>query len=196
MQRVKSASVTVDGELISQIGKGLLVLAAISKDDTEKDIESMAGKVLKAKLWDDDTKDPPSRVSSRSANSMAQVLTRQSGSEGWRKWAERSFAVHHFLESRGDDTADHLVVSQFTLLATTKKANKLDFHQSASGIKARTLYRAFFKKVQELYEPDKVKDGVFAAMMDVALVNDGPVGIDYTCLDGEVYTASLSVMTL
>ena len=50
---------TVDGKLISSIGKGLLVLAAISKDDTEKDVEAMAAKVLKAKLWDDDSKDPP-----------------------------------------------------------------------------------------------------------------------------------------
>jgi D-tyrosyl-tRNA(Tyr) deacylase len=38
------------------------VLAAISKDDTEKDVEAMASKILKAKLWDDDTKDPPGRV--------------------------------------------------------------------------------------------------------------------------------------
>ena len=68
-----------------------------------------------------------------------------------------------------------------------KKGNKPDFHQSASGVNAKTLYQAFFKKVQDLYEPDKVKDGVFAAMMDVALVNDGPVGIDYTCLDNEVH---------
>jgi D-tyrosyl-tRNA(Tyr) deacylase len=61
---VKSASVTVDGELISKIGKGLLVLAAISKDDTEKDVEAMAGKILKAKLWDDPEKEGPSgRVS-------------------------------------------------------------------------------------------------------------------------------------
>lgn len=58
---MKSASVTVDGDLISQIGKGLLVLAAIEKDDTGKDVEQMAGKILKAKLWDDD-KDPPGRV--------------------------------------------------------------------------------------------------------------------------------------
>jgi hypothetical protein len=63
LQRVKSASITVDGELISQIGKGLLVLAAISKDDTEKDVEAMAAKILKAKLWDDVEKDPPARVS-------------------------------------------------------------------------------------------------------------------------------------
>lgn len=68
-----------------------------------------------------------------------------------------------------------------------KKGNKPDFHQSANGLKAKTLYHAFFKRMGELYTPDKVKDGVFAAMMDVALVNDGPVGVDYSCLDGEVH---------
>jgi D-aminoacyl-tRNA deacylase len=48
------------------------------------------------------------------------------------------------------------------------------------------LYSAFFSKVKELYEEDKVKDGIFQAMMDVALVNDGPVGISYTSEDGVV----------
>ena len=81
--------------------------------------------------------------------------------------------------------ADDKQVSQFTLLASLKK-NKPSFHQSATGENAKILYKAFFNKVQELYEPERVKDGLFAAMMDVALVNDGPVGIDFTCLDGEV----------
>lgn len=53
IQRVKSASVTVDGQLISTISKGLLVFAAVGKDDTQKEAESMASKVLKVKLWDD-----------------------------------------------------------------------------------------------------------------------------------------------
>ena len=66
------------------------------------------------------------------------------------------------------------------------KGNKPSFHQSASGEEAKTLYQAFYKKVGALYEPDKVKDGVFAAMMDVALVNDGPVRLDHTSLDGQV----------
>lgn len=56
-----------------------------------------------------------------------------------------------------------------------KKGNKPDFHQSASGDKAKTFYEAFYNKVGELYDVNKVKNGVFAAMMDVALVNDGPV---------------------
>jgi D-tyrosyl-tRNA(Tyr) deacylase len=67
-----------------------------------------------------------------------------------------------------------------------KKGNKPDFHQSASGDTAKTLYKAFYNKVASLHGPDKVKDGLFAAMMDVALVNDGPVGLDYTCLEDEV----------
>ena len=67
-----------------------------------------------------------------------------------------------------------------------KKGNKPSFHLSANGDKAKTLYQAFFKQVQTLYSPDKVKDGLFAAMMDVALVNDGPVGLDYSCIDNEV----------
>ncbi|EOA88014.1 uncharacterized protein SETTUDRAFT_168807 [Exserohilum turcica Et28A] len=143
LQRVKSASVTVDGQLISSIGKGLLVLAAVSKDDTEKDVEAMAAKVLKAKLWDDESKDPPGRWKCAVTDIQGEVLC----------------------------------VSQFTLLASMKKGNKPDFHQSANGDQARTLYQAFFNKVGALYKTEKVKDGLFAAMMDVALVNDGPVTI-------------------
>ena len=48
------------------------------------------------------------------------------------------------------------------------------------------MYKAFFHKVQSLYEEEKVKDGVFQAMMDVQLVNDGPVGVDYRCEDSVV----------
>lgn len=89
-----------------------------------------------------------------------------------------------------------MAVSQFTLLASVKKGNKPDFHKAAAGQKAKELYQAFFKKVQDTYEPAKVKDGIFAAMMDVQLVNDGPVGLDYTCLDGEVYPPCFSAGTL
>lgn len=139
----------MDGQLVSSIGKGLLVLAAISKDDTEQDIEAMAGKILKAKLWDDDLEELP----------------------GFWKCSVK------------DIQGEVLCVSQFTLLASLKKGNKPSFHQSASRDKARTLYQTFYQKVGELYDAGKVKDGLFAAMMDVALVNDGPVGSPYTCCD-------------
>lgn len=54
IQRVKSASVSVDSELISSIGKGLLVFAGIGHEDTEKDAENLVNKVLKAKFWPDE----------------------------------------------------------------------------------------------------------------------------------------------
>jgi len=70
-----------------------------------------------------------------------------------------------------------IIVSQFTLLASLKKGNKPDFHGAAGGEEAKNLYQYFFEKVQQGYAPDKVQNGVFQAMMEVALVNDGPVCI-------------------
>ncbi|KAF2154975.1 hypothetical protein K461DRAFT_266310 [Myriangium duriaei CBS 260.36] len=138
LQRVKSASVTVDGQLISTIGKGLLIFAGVAKDDTPKEVESMANKILKVKLWDDD----------------------KGG-----KWK------CNVQEIEGEI----LCVSQFTLLATTKKGNKPDFHNSAGPIPAKELYDKFFATIQAQYKPERVKDGVFQAMMDVSLINDGPI---------------------
>lgn len=99
-------------------------------------------------------------------------------------------------------------VSQFTLLASTKKGNKPDFHGAAGGEEARELYDHFFAKVQELYEPEKVKNGVFQAMMEgiadtahtcalltrsviVNIQNSGPVGLDYTSHDEVVFRQPL-----
>ncbi|GAB7326623.1 hypothetical protein MBLNU13_g10595t2 [Cladosporium sp. NU13] len=149
IQRVKSASVTVDGELVSTIGKGLLIFAALSKEDTIKEAQSMASKVLKAKLWD--------------------------GEDG-KKW---NCNVQ-------DIEGEVLCVSQFTLLASTKKGNKPSFHKAASPTLGRELYSSFIGQVRSLYREDRVKDGVFGAMMDVGLVNDGPVGVDFRCIDEAV----------
>lgn len=54
LQRVASASVTVDTQLVSSIGRGVLVFAAVAPDDTTKEVESMAAKVLKMKMWPDE----------------------------------------------------------------------------------------------------------------------------------------------
>ena len=69
-------------------------------------------------------------------------------------------------------------VSQFTLLARTKKGTKPDFHGAASPEEAGRLYKHFVGKVREGYMADRVKDGKFQAMMEVALVNDGPVTLE------------------
>ncbi|KAK4042654.1 D-Tyr tRNAtyr deacylase-like domain-containing protein, partial [Parachaetomium inaequale] len=141
LQRVLSASVTVDNEVVSKIGKGVLVFAAMAPGDTEKEAESLAAKVLKLKLWDDE-------------------------SEGrWKRNVR-------------DINGEVLCVSQFTLLASTKKGNKPDFHGALGGEDAKRLYEYFYSKVQEGYSAERVKNGVFQAMMQVALVNDGPVTLE------------------
>ena len=138
LQRVLSGSVTVNGQVVSSIEKGILVLAAVGPRDTRKDADSLASKILKMKLWPDE------------AGAM------------WKKSVQ-------------DIEGEVLCVSQFTLYASTKKGNKPDFHGAAKGEMAKELYEYFFSRVQAGYEPIRVKDGVFQAMMQVSLVNDGPV---------------------
>ncbi|KAF0326916.1 hypothetical protein GQ607_005974 [Colletotrichum asianum] len=140
VQRVLSASVTVDKEVISSIGKGVLVLAAVAPGDTEKEAEALATKVLKLKMWDDDA------------------------GGRWKKNVQ-------------DISGEVLCVSQFTLFAKISK-NKPDFRLSAGAEDAKRLYHYFLQKVQAGYAADKVKDGRFQAMMEVALVNDGPVTLE------------------
>ncbi|CZT41350.1 probable D-Tyr-tRNA(Tyr) deacylase activity [Rhynchosporium secalis] len=141
LQRVLSASVTVDKQLISSIGKGILVFAAVAPGDTEKDAESLASKILKMRLWDD---------------------------EAGGRWKHNVQDIH----------GEVLCVSQFTLLASTKKGSKPDFHGALGGEQAKELYQLFVEKVQYIYKAERVKDGVFQAMMEVALVNDGPVTLE------------------
>ncbi|CAK7204552.1 D-tyrosyl-tRNA(Tyr) deacylase [Sporothrix eucalyptigena] len=141
LQRVLSASVTVEKELVSSIGKGILVFAAVAPGDTEKDADSLAAKVVKLRLWDDE--------------------------EGatWKKSVQ-------------DIGGEILCVSQFTLLASTKKGSKPSFSGALGGDEAQRLYNYFVQKVRDNYAADRVKDGVFRAMMEVALVNDGPVTLE------------------
>ncbi|KAH6986213.1 D-Tyr tRNAtyr deacylase-like domain-containing protein [Ilyonectria sp. MPI-CAGE-AT-0026] len=141
LQRVLSASVTVDKEVISAIGKGVLVFAAVAPGDTEKEADSLAAKVLKMKMWNDD-----------------------SGGR-WKR-------------SVTDIEGDVLCVSQFTLLAKTTKGTKPDFHNAANPEDASRLYQYFVQKLRSEYREENVKDGKFQAMMEVALVNDGPVTLE------------------
>lgn len=90
-------------------------------------------------------------------------------------------------------------VSQFTLLARTKKGTKPDFHGAMNPEEASRLYHYFVSKVQDGYEADRVKDGKFQAMMEVALVNDGPVSLpappSLSLVSASSATASQHVLT-
>lgn len=94
LQRVTSASVTVDTHLISSIGKGVLVFAAVAPEDTRKEVESMAAKVLKMKLWPDKS---DRTVCSRNwyTISLSDSYDFRSGSKTYRKSREKFFVVGH-----------------------------------------------------------------------------------------------------
>ncbi|WVQ71580.1 D-tyrosyl-tRNA(Tyr) deacylase [Cryptococcus sp. DSM 104548] len=76
-----------------------------------------------------------------------------------------------------DIDGEVLCVSQFTLLANLKKGAKPDFHDSMSTIPGKAYYTSFLKELKAAYDPLKIQDGEFGAMMQVSLCNDGPVTI-------------------
>ncbi len=140
LQRVKEASVTVDGQVTGQIGPGLLVLLGVGKGDTEADLEFMLDKIPQLRIFEDD------------AGKMNKSLL--------------------------DTSKAMLAVSQFTLYADTKKGRRPSFIDAMPPEEAKRLYALFCEKARALGLT--VQEGVFAADMKVALVNDGPVTI---CLD-------------
>lgn len=84
-----------------------------------------------------------------------------------------------WMQSVKDQQLEILCVSQFTLYASTKKGNKPDFHHAAlGGDKAQLLYKNLLEQLGKDYDPLKIKDGVFGAMMQVIIQNDGPVTIE------------------
>lgn len=83
-----------------------------------------------------------------------------------------------WMQSVKDQNLEILCVSQFTLYASTKKGQKPDFHKAALGDNAKILYNSFLEKLGKDYDPSKIKDGVFGAMMEVHIQNSGPVTIE------------------
>ncbi|MEJ1971632.1 MAG: D-aminoacyl-tRNA deacylase [Lacunisphaera sp.] len=146
LQRVSSASVTIGGEVTARIGAGLLVLVGIESADTPTDGEWLAGKISKLRLFDDT--DGKMNLSLPDLPALSAEL------------------------SAGPVTA--LVVSQFTLHASTAKGTRPSFHAAARPAQARPLYELFIKQLEQaLARP--VLTGQFGAMMDVAIINNGPV---------------------
>ncbi|MFT3870617.1 MAG: D-aminoacyl-tRNA deacylase [Nibricoccus sp.] len=136
IQRVSTASVTIDGQVHSQIGSGLLVLLGVAQGDTTEDGEWLAQKIAKLRIFPDE------------AGQM-----------------NRSVA---------DIGGGILIVSQFTLFASTRKGTRPSFNAAAAPDLAENLYNVFVgQSTAALGRP--VATGRFAATMQIALVNDGPV---------------------
>ena len=138
LQRVKNASVAVDGELVSGIGAGLLLLVGLGHEDTEAEADWLAEKVAGLRIFGDE-------------GGKMNLGIRETGGEV-------------------------LAVSQFTLLADTRKGKRPSFVKAAVPEEAGPLFDYFCEKLREA-GIGAVKRGRFGAMMDVALTNDGPVTI-------------------
>ena len=136
IQRVKNASVSVGGVELSRIGQGLLVLVGVGVEDTDEDMEYLAGKLVRLRIFDDE-------------QGVMNLDVRQVGGEV-------------------------LVVSQFTLQASTRKGNRPSYVRAAPEAVSRPMYERFTARVAELLGRE-VPTGEFGADMQVALVNDGPV---------------------
>ncbi len=138
IQRVSTASVSIDGVPVSRIGAGLLILLGIEEADNKEDIEWLAGKIIRLRIFDDDQ------------GVMNRPVT--------------------------DTGGDILVISQFTLHASTKKGNRPSYFRAARPEQAIPLYESFRDVLGQLLGKP-VKTGEFGAYMQVELINDGPVTI-------------------
>ena len=135
VQRVSEADVTVDGEKVGSIGRGLLVFLGIGHRDDEKAADYLVEKIINLRIFPD--------------------------KQG------------RFNRSLADLELALLVVSQFTLWGDCRKGRRPSFSTAADPEKAKHLYNYFITRAREL--GIAVQTGRFQAMMDVRLVNDGPV---------------------
>ncbi|MBM3875916.1 MAG: D-tyrosyl-tRNA(Tyr) deacylase [Verrucomicrobia bacterium] len=138
VQRVSEAAVTIGGEVRGRIARGLLVLVGVGDADTAEDIEWLAGKLVRLRIFND-------------AAGLMNLGVQEVG-------------------------GGILVLSQFTLFASTKKGNRPSYIRAARPEVAVPLYEKFLREL-EAHLGRAVERGEFGADMHVALVNDGPVTI-------------------
>ena len=137
LQRVTSASVAVDGDVVGKIGRGLVVFIGVAADDTPEDIQYLVNKIPQVRIFDD---------------------------------AEGKFNLSA-LDVRGE----LLLVSQFTLLAGTRKGRRPGFTDAAPPDIAENLFNQFVEQAKT--SGLKVETGRFQTHMHVTIENDGPVTI-------------------
>ncbi len=135
IQRVKRASVTIDGKVYSKINQGILILLGVEKGDNEQNADKLADKLCKLRIFEDED------------GKMNKSIL--------------------------DVNGEILIVSQFTLAGDCKKGTRPSFDKAELPQRANELYEYFVDLIKQKNIP--VDTGVFGAMMDVELVNDGPV---------------------
>ncbi|MCT4792490.1 MULTISPECIES: D-aminoacyl-tRNA deacylase [Exiguobacterium] len=135
LQRVKEASVTVEGAVAGQIDQGFLLLVGVTHDDTLEQVNWLADKIAGLRVFEDEEE--------------------------------------RMNRSLQDVEGKILSVSQFTLYGDVKKGRRPAFTEAAKPDVANELYEAFNARLRQ--QGIIVETGQFGAMMDVALVNDGPV---------------------
>jgi len=135
LQRVKEASVAVDGRTVGRIGRGVCLLVGVEKGDGEPDAEFLARKAVELRVFPD--------------------------------------ADGKMNLSLGDIGGEVLAVSQFTLAASVRKGRRPSFDGAEEPVRAAELFRYFVGAVEALGVA--VETGVFQALMDVHILNDGPV---------------------
>ena len=137
LQRVTAASVSIAGEVVGKIGRGLVVFVGVASGDTEKDAQYLAEKTVNLRIFSDE--------------------------------------AGKFNLSSLDINGELLLVSQFTLLADTKKGRRPSFVEAAPPAQAEQLFEQFVEQARATGL--KVETGRFQQYMKVEILNDGPVTI-------------------
>ena len=137
VQRVSRCRVTVDGNVVGEIGSGLLVLVGVSKTDSEAAADYLAEKIIGLRIFED-------------AEGKMNLSVQDAGGAA-------------------------LVVSQFTLYGDVRRGKRPSFDAAARPEEAKRLYEYFVGKVRAAGL--RCETGQFQAMMEVELVNNGPVTI-------------------
>ncbi len=136
IQRARDASVTIDGQVVGSIERGIVALLGVAREDDARHARMLARKVAALRLFPDEHGTP----------NLSLIDT------GYRA----------------------LIISQFTLLADTRKGNRPGYSNAAPPERAEEMYEEFVRAMREHIGVDRVATGRFGAMMDVALVNEGP----------------------
>ncbi len=181
LQRVSSASVTVEGAVVGRIGQGVLALVGVGTEDTEDDMRWLVNKILNVRMFEAPVEAASGAGAGAGTSVGVGVGVGVGGASGDVSSAATSSsgagsppAVKYWAGSVKSLDLELLLVSQFTLHARCTKP-KPDFSRAMGTSDARAMFDLFVERCRAEHKPERVQTGVFGAMMSVALVNEGPV---------------------